>query len=164
MIDEQGFRSNVGMILTNGQGKVLWARRIGSQHAWQFPQGGINDHETPVEAMYRELKEELGMLPTHVQMLAETKQWLCYRLPKRFQRRSDPAGPVCIGQKQKWFLLSLVGDENCIKLSDTVHPEFDAWRWVSYWYPIKQVIYFKRHVYRQALEEFAPLVIKKRNA
>lgn len=161
MIDKAGFRHNVGMILTNGQGKVLWARRIGSQHAWQFPQGGIAENESAIEAMYRELKEELGVSRESVQVLAETKQWLQYRLPKRFQRRENTATQKCIGQKQKWFLLSLVDDEHCVKLAETAHPEFDAWRWVNYWYPIRHVIYFKRHVYRQALEEFAPLVLKK---
>lgn len=158
MIDASGFRNNVGMIIKNGQGKLLWARRIGSQHAWQFPQGGVADNESPIDAMYRELQEELGVSRDNVRLIAESKRWLKYRLPTRFQRQEDAPSERCIGQNQKWFLLELTGGDDCVKLNETTHPEFDRWRWVSYWYPIKQVIYFKRYVYRQALEEFVPFV------
>lgn len=158
MIDTNGFRQNVGIIITDGHQKLLWARRLGSQNAWQFPQGGIGDNETPLEAMYRELKEELGIDASDVKLLAESKHWLRYRLPERFLRHDEESGTRCIGQNQKWFLLELVGGDACIKLNETPHPEFDRFRWVTYWYPIKQVIYFKRYVYRQALEEFSGLV------
>lgn len=153
VIDSEGFRANVGIIVTNRKGQLLWAKRFGSHDAWQFPQGGVDDHETPLEAMYRELKEELGMNPSDVSVLAESKDWLRYRLPVRFQR-TDESGVRCIGQKQKWFLLELLSDESAVKLDASSHPEFDGWRWVSYWFPLKQVIYFKRSVYRQALQEF----------
>lgn len=156
MIDKEGFRANVGIIVTNRQGKVLLAKRVNNPNAWQFPQGGISENETPMDAMYRELKEELGITAKEVEVLAESKHWLRYRLPKRFQRFDGHAH--CIGQKQKWFLLLLVGEDACIKLDASSHPEFDEWKWVNYWYPLKQVIYFKRYVYRQALEEFSDLV------
>lgn len=152
MIDSEGFRANVGIIVTNRKGQLLWAKRFGSHDAWQFPQGGINDDETPVEAMYRELKEELGMDASDVSILAESQGWLRYRLPMRFQRGEGTQR--CVGQKQKWFLLELISDESAVKLDACDHPEFDGWRWVSYWFPLKQVIYFKRSVYRQALQEF----------
>ncbi len=161
MIDANGFRNNVGMIITNGQEKLLWARRIGSQYAWQFPQGGVGENESPVDAMYRELEEELGISRENVRLVAESKRWLKYRLPERFQRQEDAPAVRCIGQNQKWFLLELTGGDACVRLDETSHPEFDRWRWVSYWSPIRQVIYFKRYVYRQALEEFAPLVLRK---
>lgn len=152
MIDQDGFRANVGIVVTNGKGQVLLARRFGSRDAWQFPQGGIADHETPIEAMYRELQEELGMTKSDVKILAETKEWARYRLPARFQRHDETQR--CVGQKQKWFLLQLVSDDNAVKLDCSEHPEFDAWRWVSYWYPVNQVIFFKRAVYRKVLKEF----------
>ena len=152
MIDKEGFRSNVGIIVMNRQGQLLWARRCGSQNAWQFPQGGVSDNEEPLEAMYRELKEELGVDRSDVKLAAESKRWLRYRLPQRFQRRDE--ANRCVGQKQKWFLLELVGDDTCVKLDASDHPEFDQWRWVNYWYPLQQVIFFKRYVYRQVLEEF----------
>lgn len=152
MIDQDGFRANVGIIVTNDKGELLWARRAGSQNAWQFPQGGVNDDETPIEAMYRELKEELGISAKDVKLIAESKEWLPYRLPIRFQRHDDTQH--CVGQKQKWFLLQFTSDDSAVKLDLNEHPEFDQWKWVSYWFPLKQVIFFKRAVYRKILEEF----------
>ncbi len=104
MIDEDGFRPNVGIILANAQGQVLWARRVG-QDAWQFPQGGIAENETPEQALFRELHEEIGLKQEHVRIVSCTQGWLRYRLPKRFLRYRSK--PLCIGQKQKWFLLML---------------------------------------------------------
>ncbi len=155
MIDIDGFRPNVGIIVSNAQGDVLWARRIG-QDAWQFPQGGIKAHESPEEALYRELTEELGLLPEHVDVMGCTRGWLRYTLPKRFMRRSST--PVCIGQKQVWYLLRLVGGDAQVRLDASGTPEFDHWKWVQYWYPAREVIYFKRDVYRRALKELAPLL------
>ena len=161
MIDKEGFRANVGIIVTNNKGQLLWARRFGSQTAWQFPQGGINEDETPIDAMYRELKEELGLDRNDVQLLAESRAWLRYRLPLRFQRHDRNGDAIrCVGQKQKWFLLQLISDESAVKLDESSHPEFDTWRWVDYWFPLKQVIFFKRYVYRQALEEFESSIKK----
>lgn len=156
MIDQDGFRANVGIIVTNDKGELLWARRAGSQNAWQFPQGGVNDSETPIEAMYRELKEELGISAKDVKLIAESKGWLPYRLPIRFQRHNDTQH--CVGQKQKWFLLQFISDDSAVKLDLNEHPEFDQWKWVSYWFPLKQVIFFKRAVYRKVLQEFEKLM------
>jgi putative (di)nucleoside polyphosphate hydrolase len=158
MIDSDGYRPNVGIILTNDQGRVLWARRIG-QDAWQFPQGGIRARETPTDALYRELQEEIGLHPDNVNILACTRGWLRYRLPKRMIRYN--ALPICIGQKQKWFLLRMTGQDRQIILNDCEDPEFDGWEWVSYWYPLARVVSFKRDVYRQALAELAPRVNKE---
>ncbi|GAA0788990.1 MULTISPECIES: RNA pyrophosphohydrolase [Pseudomonadati] len=152
MIDSDGFRANVGIIICNQFGQVMWARRFG-QHSWQFPQGGLDEGETAEQAMYRELYEEVGLLPEHVQILTTSRAWLRYRLPKRLIRQDSK--PVCIGQKQKWFLLQLKGHDNTINLNSSGHPEFDDWRWVSYWYPVRQVVSFKRDVYRKVMKEFA---------
>ena len=156
MIDENGFRLNVGIILTNQQGQLFWGRRVG-QDAWQFPQGGINDNEKLEDALYRELHEEIGLKADEVTIVAQAQQWLSYLLPQRLVR-SDTR-PICIGQKQKWFLLKLLGEDQCIKLDVSIKPEFDDWRWVSYWFPLHQVVAFKKEVYRQALAEFAPIVM-----
>ena len=88
MIDADGFRANVGIILANTQGQVLWAKRIG-HNAWQFPQGGIDRGETPMDAMYRELWEEVGLHPRHVDLLAVTQDWLRYRLPQNVMYGMD---------------------------------------------------------------------------
>jgi putative (di)nucleoside polyphosphate hydrolase len=155
VIDHQGFRLNVGIILMNAKGQLFWGKRIGQEHAWQFPQGGLQNYETVNEAMYRELTEEVGLQPQDVELIAITKQWLYYRLPRHFLRDTKP---LCIGQKQKWFLLRLVSDESHIRLDHSGSPEFDGWRWVDYWEPLRDVISFKREVYKKALEEFEPLV------
>ena len=155
VIDEEGFRLSVGIILSNGNGQVLWARRIGQQ-SWQFPQGGIQIDEQPTDAMYRELSEEVGLERGHVEVLGYSQGWLQYRLPKRFIRRGQD--PLCIGQRQRWFMLRLVGDERDVRLDQCERPEFDCWRWVEYWHPLREVVAFKRSVYRRALREFAPLI------
>lgn len=157
MIDSDGFRPNVGIILANQCGQVLWAKRIG-QDAWQFPQGGINVDETPEQAMYRELYEEVGLQPEDVRVLACTRGWLRYRLPRRLMRKDSR--PLCIGQKQKWFLLELVSPDEQVKVDLSDSPEFDDWRWVSYWYPVGRVVAFKRDVYRRAMKELAPRLLQ----
>lgn len=156
MIDAEGFRPNVGIVICNTHGQVFWAKRYG-QHSWQYPQGGIDDGETPEQAMYRELHEEVGLRPEDVEIIATTKHWLRYKLPKRLIRKDS--NPVCIGQKQKWFLLRLTCREEDVNLAKTSHPEFDSWRWVSYWYPVRQVVSFKREVYRKVMKEFAPVAL-----
>ena len=150
MIDSEGYRSNVGIVICNRLGQLLWAKRI-RQRAWQFPQGGIKEAETLEQALYRELNEEVGLNEMDVNILHQTTDWLHYRLPNNFIRYHED--PLCIGQKQKWFLLSLESDDSSVKLGKTVKPEFDDWCWVSYWYPVQQVIKFKRDVYRKALTE-----------
>ena len=159
MIDSEGYRPNVGIILCNADGRLFWARRIG-QHSWQFPQGGIRRDESPEQAMFRELAEEVGLLPEHVQVIGCTSGWLRYRLPKHLIRRGNPQ--TCIGQKQVWFLLRMVGGEDRVRLDATEHPEFDHWQWVDYWYPLRAVVPFKRHVYWRALRELAPLLFPYR--
>ncbi|MDY6942113.1 MAG: RNA pyrophosphohydrolase [Pseudomonadota bacterium] len=161
MIDSDGFRPNVGIIISNGESKVFWARRI-NQNAWQFPQGGIAKGETPRDALFRELSEEVGLTCDDVEVLGSTQRWLRYYLPKRFIRTN--AQPRCIGQKQIWFLLRLTSHENRVQFDTTDEPEFDAWQWVDYWHPAEAVVFFKRHVYRKALTELEPLALQRHNA
>lgn len=152
MVDLDGYRPNVGMILTNTAGQVLWAKRIG-QDAWQFPQGGIDENEDPETAMYRELREEIGLLPEHVKIIDTTRNWLRYRLPKHLIRHDSK--PLCIGQKQRWFLLRMECQENEVCFDSCGNPEFDNWCWVDYWQPAVDVVFFKRDVYQRALREFS---------
>lgn len=107
--------------------------------------------------MYRELFEEVGLSRKDVKVLGCTRNWLRYKLPKRLVRWDTK--PVCIGQKQKWFLLQLMSNESDINMQRSSTPEFDGWRWVSYWYPVRQVVSFKRDVYRRVMKEFAPIVL-----
>ncbi|ALR05768.1 RNA pyrophosphohydrolase [Xylella fastidiosa] len=154
MIDPDGYRPNVGIVLMRRDGQVFWGRRV-RLDGWQFPQGGMHSEETPVEAMYRELNEETGLLPEHVQLLGATPGWLRYRLPSQAVRCNR--SQMCIGQKQVWFLLQLIGDESHVQLDQSENPEFDHWRWVSFWYPIEHVVMFKRGVYARALCQLASL-------
>lgn len=153
-IDEQGFRANVGIILTDGEGRVLIAGRRG-RSGWQFPQGGIRPDESSECAMYRELREEVGLERGDVELIGCTQGWLHYRLPERYIRHERK--PLCVGQKQQWFLLQLVADPVRLRFDLCDEPEFDRCRWVDYWRPVKEVIYFKRLVYVRALTELGPL-------
>ncbi|WP_044104682.1 RNA pyrophosphohydrolase [secondary endosymbiont of Ctenarytaina eucalypti] len=158
MIDDNGYRLNVGIVICNLEGKVLWARRY-KQHSWQFPQGGINTGETTEQAMYRELFEEVGLRIKDVRILAATRSWLYYKLPVRLVRWNSK--PLCIGQKQKWFLLQLIAPDTDINMHPQREgtPEFDNWRWVSFWYPVRQVIAFKRDVYQRVMKEFSGVIM-----
>ncbi|MGC7589620.1 RNA pyrophosphohydrolase [Bisgaard Taxon 46] len=160
MIDFDGYRPNVGIVICNSKRQVLWAKRYG-QNSWQFPQGGINDNESAEQAMYRELFEEVGLTPKDVKILYASKHWLRYKLPKRLLRYDSK--PICIGQKQRWFLLQLVSDEKNIDMQSSKSPEFDGWRWVSFWYPVRQVVSFKKEVYRKAMKEFASVLFDSQN-
>jgi putative (di)nucleoside polyphosphate hydrolase len=151
IIDKRGFRSGVVAVLLNHVNRVFWAHRF-QRRGWQFPQGGLDKGETPEQAMYRELHEEIGLLPEQIELMAISRDWLRYRLPKGMIR---PTEPRCIGQRQKWFLLRLLDPGAQIYFNETDTPEFDRFRWVNYWYPIKRVVDFKRGVYQKALTEFS---------
>ncbi|MCL2022238.1 MAG: RNA pyrophosphohydrolase [Betaproteobacteria bacterium] len=155
MLDREGFRPNVGIVLCNAKNEVFWGKRI-REHSWQFPQGGIKRGETPEEAMFRELHEEIGLKSEHVAILGRTKGWLRYEVPTQWIRREWRGSYR--GQKQIWFLLRLVGRDHDISLRASSHPEFDAWCWHNYWVPMDSVIEFKRNVYLDALNELAHFV------
>ncbi len=158
IFDSRGYRYNVGIVILNERNEAFWGRRI-KQNSWQFPQGGMHAGESTEQAMYRELYEETGLLPEHVTLIGVTKRWLQYRLPLRYRRNKRQGIIQCVGQKQKWFLLRLCVDESVIDLNRSGAPEFDFWRWVPYWQPVKDVVQFKSTVYRQALEELSDHVV-----
>jgi putative (di)nucleoside polyphosphate hydrolase len=158
VLDTEGFRLNVAIILVNHQDKVLLAKRI-KQNAWQLPQGGVNDNENLLDALYRELYEEIGLNDKDVSVIASTKHWLSYKLPVRMRRKGEP---LFVGQKQKWFLLRFNGEDHQIRFDLSSKPEFDAWQWVNYWYPLHMVIDFKRQVYCRALRELSTYIYNNR--
>ena len=162
MLDREGYRPNVGIVLLNSRNEVFWGQRVG-QHSWQFPQGGIAHGESPEQAMYRELHEEVGLLPEHVQIIGRTRDWLRYDVPEEYLRRQHATRvhrAAYRGQKQIWFLIRLIGLDTDIQLRATEHPEFDAWRWVPFWIQLDAVIGFKREVYQLALSELARYLAK----
>ena len=152
MLDRDGYRPNVAIVVVNGRNQVFWGKRI-REHSWQFPQGGINPGETPEQAMYRELHEEVGLHPHHVRVLGRTRDWLRYDVPQHWIKREWRGSYK--GQKQIWYLLQLVGHDWDLNLRATDHPEFDAWRWNDYWVPLEVVVEFKRGVYELALRELS---------
>ena len=149
-IDRHGFRANVGIVLMRDSGEVFLGGRTDGR-GWQFPQGGVRHRESAEDALFRELHEEVGLQPPDVELVASTRNWLRYRLPRQYVRHRSR--PLCIGQKQRWFLLRLLGDEARLRFDATGSPEFESGRWVDYWSPVREVIYFKRAVYARALEE-----------
>jgi putative (di)nucleoside polyphosphate hydrolase len=157
MLDKEGYRPNVGIILLNQRNEVFWGKRV-KQHSWQFPQGGIKHGESPEQAMFRELYEEIGLKPEQVKIVARTREWLRYDVPDQWIRR-DLRGNYR-GQKQIWFLLRMMGRDCDVCLRRSEKPEFDAWRWHEYWIPLEAVIEFKRDVYQQALSELSRFVFR----
>jgi putative (di)nucleoside polyphosphate hydrolase len=150
MIDEAGYRPNVGIILLNKDNLVFWGRRKG-EHSWQFPQGGLAENESLDQCMYRELNEELGLLQKHVTIIDKTKDWLYYDVPGTWAKQNSNYR----GQKQIWYLLRFIAYDHDINLRHHRNQEFDAWRWVPYWDPIDMVVKFKQNVYTQALNYLA---------
>lgn len=159
VIDYDNYRLNVGILIFNDRGQVLWAKRNGQRY-WQFPQGGIDSGETPEKAMFRELYEEVGLTRNDVKIVSVSRCWLRYKLPKHLVRWNTR--PLCIGQKQKWFLLHLDCDESRVNLKHSASCEFDSWRWVSFWYPVRHIVSFKRGVYRHMMKEFCSVVTSSR--
>jgi putative (di)nucleoside polyphosphate hydrolase len=158
MLDKEGYRPNVGIVLANAKNEVFWGKRI-REHSWQFPQGGMKHGETPEQAMYRELQEEIGLLPEHVRIIGRTRDWLRYEVPDHWIRREWRGSYR--GQKQIWFLLRLIGRDTDVHLRASNHPEFDAWRWHEFWIPLDTVIEFKREVYNSALNELSRFLFHK---
>ena len=113
MVDKDGYRSNVAMVISNGRGQVFWAKRVG-QRAWQFPQGGVDYKESVEQALYRELYEEIGLTAEDVSVVGRTRRWLRYKIPPNLRR--NKGSDVCIGQKQKWFIVKFTGNDSEINL------------------------------------------------
>ena len=160
MIDSEGYRANVGIVITNNKQQVLLAKRF-KQDSWQLPQGGIDSGESELDALFRELNEEVGLSREHVRVIAKTPKWLRYELPDCHVRRKQK--PVCIGQKQVWFLLELTSNENKITLDSHNEIEFDDWQLVDYWRPIEDVIDFKKPIYEDMLKALAPVLFNNQH-
>lgn len=158
MIDEDGYRFNVGMIIVNKEGKLFWGKRLNADF-WQFPQGGMRPNETPQQAVFRELREEVGLSPSDVRVIGRTEDYIHYNIPKHLIRYH--CEPLCIGQKQIWFMLGLESDnDEAIKLDLHEKPEFETWEWVDYWHPVHEGVDFKRSAYQQALTELEDSMFK----
>lgn len=107
--------------------------------------------------MFRELYEEIGLRSEQVELIGRTRNWLHYDLPERYIRKHSY--PVCVGQKQLWYILRMSSSEGCVRFDCSEKPEFDGWRWVDFWAPVEEVVFFKRDVYRKALSELGKMLI-----
>lgn len=146
------YRPCVGVALINSAGLIFAGRRLDSTaDAWQMPQGGIDEGETPRTAALRELEEETGIKPDRVKFMAKTHHWLTYDLPK------DLLGKVWDGkyrgQRQKWFLYRFEGDDSEVDIARE-HPEFSAWRWIGKDELLAAIVPFKREVYGRVIDAF----------
>lgn len=139
-------------MLFNKKKEILLGRRVGGDEAWQMPQGGIENGETPYQTTLRELREEIGTDRVH--LLAVSNGWLRYDVPSALRPRSWNAR--WLGQQQKWFALYFYGDDQDINVA-TEHPEFEDWRWASPAEAVTHIVDFKRPVYQNILEEFKDL-------
>ena len=146
---KEGYRLNVAMIIFNEDKKVLFCRRKNTEN-WQFPQGGVDQGEKIENAMLRELEEEVGLLEREISIIAESLDLIYYDIPKNI--RSKVLGGKYKGQAQKYFLLKLTSGE--INLNKEKNPEFDDYKWVPFWFPLRRVVDFKKEAYRKALIEF----------
>ena len=150
MINEPGYRLNVGLIIINDKGKLLLCKRKNID-TWQFPQGGIDNNETYLQAAKRELFEEVGIRSNCIKLLSSTEDWLKYDIPKE-RRKNHFLKKKFKGQKQKWFMFKLIEDIH-IHFDNDPDNEFIDYKWVPYWYPLYTIIDFKKEVYRSVLME-----------
>ena len=146
MFDEEGYRANVGIILCNNVRQVFWESAYGNP-VGSFRKGELSRGKPPNRLCIGNYREETGLLPQHVEILAKTKGWLKYNVPDRWIKRTWRG--IYRGQKQIWFLLRLIGSDADIHLDESRKPEFDDWRWTDYWISLDTVIEFKRDVYRR---------------
>ncbi len=152
-----GYRPNVGLVVFNAAGQVWIGHRYGvnGDHAWQFPQGGVDEGEDLEAAALRELWEETGI--KSVEPMGRTKDWIVYDFPPEVLANKK-IGKNFKGQKQIWFAYRFVGDESEINLKAHHEQEFSRWEWCAMDKVIDRVVHFKRDSYRKVIAEFKALV------
>lgn len=155
-IDTLPYRPCVGLVVLNRDGLIFAGQRLDNPgDAWQMPQGGIDEGETPLEAALRELSEETGINPGAVDVIRESGYWHPYELPRTLIRKLW--GGRFRGQTQRWFAIRYLGDDDGISI-DTHEPEFRCWAWMHHEELIHKIVPFKRDTYTQVFDEFADLI------
>ena len=150
------YRPCVGLMVVNTRKNFFTAQRLDfTSTAWQMPQGGIDEGEEALHAAYRELSEETSITENDVELLAVSRGWFSYDLPKELV--SKLWNGLYRGQKQKWFLMRFIGNDDDINLNTEI-PEFSCWRWSTRQQLIESIVPFKKDLYRAVLKEFKPLL------
>ena len=150
------YRPCVGLMVVNMRKNFFTAQRLDfTSTAWQMPQGGIDEGEEALHAAYRELLEETSITENEVELLAVSRDWFSYDLPKELVSRLWNG--LYRGQKQKWFLMRFIGNDDDINLNTEI-PEFSCWRWSTRQQLIESIVPFKKDLYRAVLKEFQPLL------
>jgi putative (di)nucleoside polyphosphate hydrolase len=154
--DTLPYRPCAGIMLANRDGLVFVGQRIDNPgDAWQMPQGGIDPGEDPEVAAFRELGEETGLLPNHVDLIARSKEEYFYDLPPELQ--GNIWDGRWRGQRQWWFLMRFKGDDTDVRI-DGHHPEFSQWKWAELAELPRLIVPFKRRIYEGLVSEFGPLI------
>jgi len=153
--DLSKYRPCAGVVLFNKDGKVFLGHRMGGigPHVWQFPQGGMDEGETPMGASLRELYEETGIKPEYVTLLGKINDWLLYDFPADFRKTKKAHGKL--GQKQRWFAYRFEGTDDQFDLEAVPPTEFSEWRWGNLDETPGTIVPFKRKVYERLVCEFA---------
>jgi len=152
--DRRLYRPCVGVMLVNAEGRAFVGKRIDNKEGdwWQMPQGGVDDGEDLEAAMIRELAEETGARPRHLEVIAQLEDELFYDLPPELQGKLW--GGKYVGQRQSWFLVRFTGEDSDIDLDAHEHPEFCEWKWVDPELLPDLIVPFKREIYRAIVTEF----------
>ena len=149
---EKSYRPCVGIVLINN-GSIFAGQRLDYQsNAWQMPQGGIEENETPLRAAVRELKEETGIKKKNVKIILESKNWINYDLPKELIPKLWNG--KFVGQSQKWFAMEFLGSDSDVNIN-TKNPEFSKWQWMTKNKLLESIVPFKKRVYENILSQFS---------